>query len=441
MLRFIGRRFTNFKTSPFNKIDLNKASKELKNLRILNSKKDLELYDWIILEKKANIQNNFSKHTKKGFLTINVSFDEVLFSVMNYSHINLDLLIYNSEISKDWIKISKTELSIENGMFNNIFKLLFSYSIYLRKFIKNYEDDIIARKNLKILNNREVKFKKIKLYFNYINLCFILLRRKLDVKQKNWKLAVSNKNKPEILLNQPKDSFWADPFIIKHDNYSVIYFEELKEDGLGKISCVTLDENFDILEKKTIIDENYHLSFPNVFFINDNYYMIPESSQKKTLEIYKCKNFPFEWMPYMELMNNIKLLDAIWLFHDGLYWIFANKVEDFEHDNNERLYLYYSKNLFSKDWEPHVKNPIVTNLETSRNAGDFLQKNGKIFRISQNCKNGYGNNLVVNKITELTTLNYSEEKVEEIFPPNGYEGMHTMNTDKGVSVFDYLKAE
>jgi len=210
---------------------------------------------------------------------------------------------------------------------------------------------------------------------------------------------------------------------------------------LGRISCITLDESFKIIDKKIILDTDYHLSFPNVFFKEDGYYMIPESSQNKHLQLFSCDEFPFKWNFRSNLMEGIQLVDAVWVFHDNLYWIFANKIENFEYDNNERLYLYYSENLFSQSWTPHIMNPVITSSDSSRNAGNIFNENGKMYRVSQNCLDGYGNNLVISHIKELSVDTYFEELSEEIFPKKKYVGMHTMNTHGEIKVVDFLLKE
>ena len=166
--------------------------------------------------------------------------------------------------------------------------------------------------------------------------------------------------------------------------------------------------------------------------------MIPESSASNFLKLYLCEEFPYKWKFKMNLMENIKLLDAIWLYYDNLYWIFANKIEDFEYENNEKLYIYFADELFSNNWTPHKCNPIITDSSKARNAGNFIFKNSKIYRVSQSCTSGYGEKIVINEIKELTKDKYIEVTVNELNPPNNFVGMHTMN---GLEVFDVLKKE
>ena len=443
VIDLVDSKFSNLKKNPLELINLTDVITNHKNIKTTNKLKELTLSDWVIFESHYHNSNTFKSYTKNGILLLDLNQINLINSILSKSLIKLSIL-YNNQKINNWTVISSINLKKEIGLKNNFHKILFNYAIYLTKFLKNTKTTDNETINNTLIPQNSVKgslFLKLKVVFYYIKLTLKIFARKIKKEQFNWKIGVK-KNNEIFFLKQPKKSFWADPFIVKsNDDDLVVYFEELKSNNLGKISCVKIDSNLEIVEKEDIIDTEYHLSFPNVFFKNDSYYMIPESSHNNTLQLYKCIQFPFKWEFKMNLMENIKLLDAAWIHHNGLYWIFANKIEDFEYDNNERLYLYYSENLFSNEWKPHIKNPIITDASLARNAGDFILEKEKIKRVSQNCMNGYGQNIVINEVKLLTTNDYAEEKIDEIYPQKGYVGSHTLNKHKNVSVLDFLIKE
>ncbi len=439
IIKIIDSRFNNYKDNAFLKINIEDKIDAYKNVNIQENINKLTTVDWIITEYSNFNVDSYLKLSKNGILSFDISLEKIAKN-LNSKYIVLNIL-HKYSIKNDFDVIYQEYLKREYGLFNSLNKLSFYYSVYLSKFIKNFE----KTQNLEKLNISKDNFSNkilfIKISFYYIKLALKVFGRKIYSKKLDWKLIIQQNDK-NILIEQPAKSFWADPFIIKNGNEYVIFFEELKKqsDGLGRISCLSLDKNFKVIENKVILDKNYHFSFPNVFRHDNQYYMIPETSQNNTLQLYKCNNFPYQWDFEMNLMEDIKLLDAIWIYHDNLYWLFANKVEDFEHDNNERLYLFYSKNLLSNKWTPHKQNPIVTDASLARNAGNIFEKNNIMYRVSQKCLNGYGENLVINQIKELSKDIYIEQKLDEITPPKGFKGMHTMNTtDTGITVFDVLK--
>ncbi|WP_339916554.1 glucosamine inositolphosphorylceramide transferase family protein [Yeosuana marina] len=442
IINFIDSKFSNLKTNPLDLIDIEVFCIN-SNIKITNKIEDLEPSDWVICEDKNYDYNLLGKYIKNGVLNLGLNENTIYLSILHKQLIALNIT-YNNLKSQDWQVISSVNLKNEIGLKNNFFKIFHNYPIYLVKLIKNIKksdlDSLSECKNLQNSNKKEFQ-SKLKFTLYYIKLIITIFSRKIKKQKFNWKIGIEKDNILTV-LKQPKKSFWADPFIIKtkSDNFHV-YFEELKNDNLGKISCVELSPNLEIIKKEDILNTNYHLSFPNIFFKDNEYYMIPESSQISRLQLFKCKEFPFKWELKMNLMENIKLLDAVWVFYDNLYWIFANKIEDFEYDNNEKLYLYHSKDLFSNDWKPHVKNPIITDASSARNAGNFILNNGKLNRVSQNCKDGYGQSIVINEVKLLTVDDYIEEKIDTILPQKGYVGVHTLNEHKNIRVLDYLIKE
>ena len=433
----IDRRFSNFRKNPLELLDLEKNSTAHQNIKIIKEVSDLEESDWIVLENKSFDTVGFSDLTKNGFLTFDILPKKLAHLVFNSVSLELNILLKEPK-NEQWSCCFKQKLSFEKGIKNNETKLLFHYSIYLVKFLKQKDSDqYITFLDSKSSKDTNLKSNFIQLSIYYFKLSIVILKRQVSRKKLNWKLAVIQNNQTHF-IKQPKDSFWADPFVVLYGDDAVVYFEELKKDGIGQISCIVLDKDFEIKDKKVILNADYHLSFPNVFLKNGHYYMIPETSANNDLQLYQCDEFPFKWSFHSNIMEDIKLIDAVWVFHDNLYWLFANKIEDFEHDNNERLNLYYSESLFTPNWIPHCMNPIVTNSESSRNGGAIFDEEGKLYRMAQNCLNGYGKNLVINEIKELSVTNYLEEKIECIFPPKKYVGMHTINKKDNIKVVDFM---
>ncbi|WP_372757860.1 hypothetical protein [Mariniflexile sp.] len=431
----IDKVFNFYTKNPFENKNIIDLIKKEGNISLIKNSSELKRVDWIIFESIPNNMNTYKSLSKNGIITLDFNKNKLINRINTLPYIDLNILIYNENFI-NWDIAETIQLKKEIGLNNNINKILFSYSIYLAKYLKNY-----TKKSSVKYDSRLETFNYLSLITYYFTFLFKQLKRKAWKKQLNWKLVVQKKNK-RALIDQPKNSFWADPFVINFKNNIVIFFEELKNDGkTGMISAIELAENFEILKKKEVLNEDYHFSFPNVFLFNNQYYMIPETSEHNVLQLYECNNFPYEWSFKMNLMENVKLLDTVWVYHNNLYYLFANVIEDFEIGNNERLYIFYSKDLFSTKWTPHKENPVITNAKSARNAGNFFFEKDKLCRVSQNCFDQYGENLVINEVLELSTDNYKEKILRQINPPKEYIGMHTMNRIEDITVFDYLMNE
>lgn len=226
---------------------------------------------------------------------------------------------------------------------------------------------------------------------------------------------LKNTKKTFTVFNNNHKYWYADPILYKYNNTIYMFYEAYnKRKNRGEIGVATVTNNR-IVNKKIIISEPFHMSYPFVFELNNKIYMIPETSSVKKLLLYECVYFPYEWKLSKELMNNVELSDATIL-----------------KDSDKKLYLFVSKlystspykdelHLFTMDNEfiltPHKCNPIVTDNEFSRPAGKILEYNNKLIRVSQDCSNGgYGKAIKFNEIIKLSDSEYQETNISSLLP-------------------------
>lgn len=240
-----------------------------------------------------------------------------------------------------------------------------------------------------------------------------------------------------------KDIFYADPFVISRGELHYIFLEEFDySKDKGHISVITLDEIGNQLQTQTIIDRPYHMSYPFIFEWNDVYYMIPETSSNKTIELYKCLGFPDKWEFVGNIMNNINAKDSTLFFHNQKWWLFTSVNET---GNNSlpfnELFIYFTNDIFSNKWHQHADNPVITDSKLSRSAGGIFIQEGEIFRPSQDCSGSYGKALNFNKISKIDEFEYSETLVSRVEPlwDKRLKGIHTYNHNNLISVIDVFK--
>ncbi|MFN2438282.1 MAG: hypothetical protein ABR503_03715 [Chitinophagaceae bacterium] len=281
------------------------------------------------------------------------------------------------------------------------------------------------------------------------NICRYLFYR-WNEKSKNYKFTLLYKKgtyTPEdrelknfISLSLPANTFWADPFVVKEDDKSSIFFEEFKiKTGKAHISLIEIDSAGNLSNPQTILEKGYHLSYPFVFKHNGQYYMLPETSANKTVELYRATAFPTKWELVQTLINNIILIDPTLFLKNETWWLFGTTQTHPFTSTNDQLMLYYSKDLFSNDWKSHPQNPVASHLSNCRPAGKIFEKNGKYYRPAQNnASKQYGYAIVINEIIMLNDQTYKEERVLEINPSkeNGLLAVHTLNFSDDITVID-----
>jgi hypothetical protein len=238
----------------------------------------------------------------------------------------------------------------------------------------------------------------------------------------------------------PPDRFWADPFIWVHKDKHFIFVEEfLYETNRGHIACLCLDRQLNLTSNCVALERPYHLSYPFLFEYENQLYMLPETKENCTIELYQCVSFPSEWTLTSTLKTNISAVDSTLLEANGKWWLFT-LVADTKEYGLEALYLYYADQPISSQWTSHPQNPIVKDNNFTRPAGQIFIQNGNLIRPSQDCSFHYGHAINFCRITSLTESNYEEVHSWTITPPKKANilGAHTWNESAGLHVTDAL---
>jgi len=258
-----------------------------------------------------------------------------------------------------------------------------------------------------------------------------------------WQLLFSFENnlnfKDFIKITPPKDRFWADPFLVEYENKYYVFYEELiYSENIGHIACLEIDSFGNVSNFQTVLKRKYHLSYPFIIEHKKSFYMIPETGENNTIEIYESASFPNDWKLKKILIPNIVAYDTTILQHNSKYWLFANVRNPENNSTWDTLHLFYSESLFEDVWKPHTLNPIVSNISCARPAGNIYKKNNKIYRPAQNCSLHYGYAIEIMEITILDEYNYAEEKSNAILPAwdKKVSSIHTINSLEGITIVD-----
>ena len=232
----------------------------------------------------------------------------------------------------------------------------------------------------------------------------------------------------------------ADPFLIEHDNIIYLFMERF-DYRLGRGVIAYAKWQHDRWSNiKDVLHSDCHLSYPHVFHVNADIYMIPETFERKSVELYKAVDFPEKWEYVQTIVDGIDAADTTLLEADGITWLFTAKV--IEYGESFQLLIYYSTDGIT--WHEHHNNP-VTCSEGSRSAGRIFLHQGKWIRPSQEgVLDNYGCAITFNAITALTDSQYGETTLRTISPKdfminncNDVHGIHTYGIVGDMEVIDY----
>jgi len=231
--------------------------------------------------------------------------------------------------------------------------------------------------------------------------------------------------------------FWADPFVIRRDDRTMVFFEEWEgSKSKGRIVAMEIEPDGSAGQIQPVLECDYHLSYPFLFEHDGELYMIPESADAERVEAFKCVEFPHRWEPHAVLLDNIRAFDATLVQHDDRWWMFASV----QHNGNstcDELWLFHATGPFD-EWTPHPANPISLDLRLARPAGALYIHDGELYRPAQDCSERYGYAISIQRVLQLDLERYREETVDQIMPDwaDDIHGTHTINRAHGLTVYD-----
>jgi len=274
-------------------------------------------------------------------------------------------------------------------------------------------------------------WKKIRSYF-FLDQWIVLIAPSTGYKSLTW-----TGFKP---LLPSLDRFWADPFVWIYENKYYLFIEELLySTHRGRIVCLTLDKEMNILSNRVVLERPYHLSYPFIFEYEGQLYMIPETGENNGIELYRCTHFPDQWVFEKTLINHIYAVDATLLKTEDKWWLFANIKEE-GGSTWDTLHLYYADHPFSDQWTHHPLNPIVRDIHSARPAGRIFSHNGNLIRPSQDCSVRYGYAINFNRIVKLSETDYAETCEQSFKPPRkgAIHAAHTFSDVAGLTAIDAI---
>uniref|UniRef100_A0A5B6ZHR0 Glucosamine inositolphosphorylceramide transferase 1 n=1 Tax=Davidia involucrata TaxID=16924 RepID=A0A5B6ZHR0_DAVIN len=208
-------------------------------------------------------------------------------------------------------------------------------------------------------------------------------------------------------------NFVADPFLYVQEDILYLFYETKNSITMqGDIGVArSIDKGATWQQLGIALDEDWHLSYPYVFYYNGQIYMMPESSAKGELRLYRALKFPLQWTLDKIIMKK-PLVDSFIINHDGKYWLFGSDHSGIGTKKNGQLEIWYGSSPIGP-WKPHKKNPIYNTDKSvgARNGGRPFVYNGNLYRIGQDCGETYGRQLHVFKVEVLTNDVFKEVEV------------------------------
>lgn len=239
----------------------------------------------------------------------------------------------------------------------------------------------------------------------------------------------------EIYNIIPLNAGWiADPFLLEYQGEHYLFVEYVSGKK-GEIAYYKFKDNKPVFQK-VIISEPYHLSYPCVFTYGADVYMIPESADNHSIDLYKAVSFPDRWEKVCQLAEGI-YYDTTYVNHkDKDYLITYSPKKG-----------YFELGVFAFDIEARKTEKLAEvqyKENIGRPAGKVIVENSELIRPAQDCSRKYGENLFFYKVYGLDDGKFSEVLIKTISAKETdscYQRIHTYNRDSEYETVDFFKEQ
>jgi hypothetical protein len=159
--------------------------------------------------------------------------------------------------------------------------------------------------------------------------------------------------------------------------------------------------------------------------VGEAWYCTPESARAHGLDLYAWRPETGSWALDRRLIHDAGILDATLFRHAQLWYLFATLRGDGSYD---KLRIWWSEAL-DGEWRTHARNPAKVDIRSARSAGPVFRIGAHSYRPAQDCSQGYGRAVTINRIDVLTPSEFAETTVSRVEPDlNGPypHGLHTL---------------
>ena len=235
------------------------------------------------------------------------------------------------------------------------------------------------------------------------------------------------------LLPDDGRRFFADPFLLRHRGRTALFMEDFPfETSRGRISVAMIDDDGAVTAPCPVLEETYHLSYPNVFKYDGEVWMIPESGSNASVDLYRAVDFPFGWRREARLLEGVVAYDATLLRNEAGWWMFA-ATRQRRATGWDSLSIFQAPDLRGP-WRPCQDNPVLLDARAARPAGAVMLGSAAPVRPVQDCAAFYGAAISLWRVDRISCDAFEQTQIAKIVA--GQFGVHTYNRTPEFEVVD-----
>lgn len=209
----------------------------------------------------------------------------------------------------------------------------------------------------------------------------------------------------------PWHGYYADPFLWRQGE-TFWLFVEVYDYLASRGRLLALELDADLQPRRAVAPLVFprHVSFPLLFEVEGQLYLLPETHAMGCVDLYVCQDFPDHWTRARRLLDRVDAADSVVFFHGDRWWLITSLWE--EGEPARFLAIFWAFDLLAGEWTPHPLNREKRHHGTCpsslRGGGMVVWHEGAWLRPVQVNPHHYGEGLAVMRIERLDETGFSE---------------------------------
>ena len=229
--------------------------------------------------------------------------------------------------------------------------------------------------------------------------------------------------------------FYADPFLWRRDGRDFLFVEEFPyATERGVLSVAEIGADGRPAHPRIVLEADCHLSYPFLLEHDGVVYLVPESSRRRAVELWRAVSFPDRWELASVLVDDVDVVDATVVRRPDGWYLLASPREEWT-SSWDALAIWTAPDLHGP-WRPVPGNPVVVDVSSARPAGTPFVWRDRLVRPVQDCAGRYGAGLGFAVVDRLDATGYRQTLVSALRPAPPLGGLHTYNRAGALETVD-----
>lgn len=236
----------------------------------------------------------------------------------------------------------------------------------------------------------------------------------------------------------------ADPFGVWRDDELCVFMEYYDyRTHRGRIDAARYDSTLTLKDRRTVLREPWHLSYPIVFEAGGEFWMLPEAAKSGRSTLYRAVEFPWRWAPEPRFAFPAAAIDPTPVHTRDGWWLLFTPPGRTKEMRRSVLKLARAPNPFAP-WQGVEAPPIHLGPDGGRMGGTPVRSGDGWLLPTQDARGGYGTGVLIQRLSDpahATALTPTGVTIRAPASQRPWDrGLHTLSAAGPFTLVDTKKA-